>query len=341
MLSKEILEIILIFSTTTTIILIIVLIYPYIKDKLKNNDNSSITQAILSLIHRSKDKLKTINNYNSITQPVLNLIHKIKDTNRNNISNLNKNQSLNNIKQLKNLNHKIYKKEEGNKNNNKSDNKKSAHNDLDNKKLVDKQLNNKLNNKNLSDNKLNDETIANNHPKDEKSDDNAYTFVVKSWEEPMSENHKDIMDNFSDVQKKSKEQNKPDNLNKLNTDKTQTIYYEKELNKEVFSLINNDSKLKNINNKSLEKNELSAEEKNHLKKQSPPQSQTKKTKPNISNNQAILDIPDKLSLGKQIIFYYNNESYLSEVLEIKHNNVKVLYRGKYRWIQTKDIKKIF
>lgn len=295
MLSREVLEIILIFSTASMIILIIVLLYHYIKDKLKNSD--------------------------FITRPDLNLFHRSKNRNKNDISKLDEPLDLNKIKHFKNLDSKIYKKEKGGQ---RFSNKKSNNDNLE-----------ILNNEISQDDKLNDEIIFNKNSKDEN-----YAFVAKSWEEPMRENHKDIISNFADVQKKSKEESDHANINISSTDETPTSYYEKELDKEIFSLIDDASPKKNIDNESLEKKKLSKGKKSNLKPPSP-KNQSNKIKHNNLNNQATTDIETKLSLGKQIIFYYNNETYSSEILEIKHANVKVIYRGKYRWIQIKDIRKIF
>lgn len=48
----------------------------------------------------------------------------------------------------------------------------------------------------------------------------------------------------------------------------------------------------------------------------------------------------ELNLKDDIIFDYNNESYSSEVLDIKHGNVKVKYRNQEKWINIGDIKRI-
>ncbi|KZX16392.1 hypothetical protein [Methanobrevibacter filiformis] len=48
----------------------------------------------------------------------------------------------------------------------------------------------------------------------------------------------------------------------------------------------------------------------------------------------------KIKIGEDIIFFYNNENYSSEVLDIKHDNLKVVYRSKNVWINLTDVKKI-
>lgn len=48
-----------------------------------------------------------------------------------------------------------------------------------------------------------------------------------------------------------------------------------------------------------------------------------------------------LTLGKQIIFNYNNESYSGPILDMKQGNVKVRYRGQEEWIKSSEIKKVF
>ena len=48
-----------------------------------------------------------------------------------------------------------------------------------------------------------------------------------------------------------------------------------------------------------------------------------------------------LTLGKQIIFNYNGESYSGPILDIKHGNIKVKYRGREEWIKSSEIKKVF
>lgn len=61
------------------------------------------------------------------------------------------------------------------------------------------------------------------------------------------------------------------------------------------------------------------------------------------NTVAEIIIEDKvyeLSLKDNIIFTYNNETYSSYVLEIKHDNVKIKYRSQEKWINFSDIKKI-
>ena len=45
--------------------------------------------------------------------------------------------------------------------------------------------------------------------------------------------------------------------------------------------------------------------------------------------------------GAEIIFNYGGESYSSKILEIKHENIKVKYRGQEKWINFSDVKKVF
>ncbi|WP_067260258.1 hypothetical protein [Methanobrevibacter cuticularis] len=47
-----------------------------------------------------------------------------------------------------------------------------------------------------------------------------------------------------------------------------------------------------------------------------------------------------LNVGDHIIFNYNSENYSSQVLDIKHENVKIKYRSQEKWINLLDIKKI-
>ena len=51
--------------------------------------------------------------------------------------------------------------------------------------------------------------------------------------------------------------------------------------------------------------------------------------------------PYILNVGDEIIFNYNGETYSSKVFEIKHENIKVKYRAREKWIKFSDIKKIF
>ena len=48
-----------------------------------------------------------------------------------------------------------------------------------------------------------------------------------------------------------------------------------------------------------------------------------------------------LEVGKDIIFIYNGETYSSQILEIKHENIRVKYRSQEKWISFSDIKKVF
>ncbi|MDR0900277.1 MAG: hypothetical protein LBM26_01315, partial [Methanobrevibacter sp.] len=56
----------------------------------------------------------------------------------------------------------------------------------------------------------------------------------------------------------------------------------------------------------------------------------------------VIDGESKIiNVGDEIIFKYNGESYSSQILEIKHQNVRVKYRNQEKWINLTDIKKIF
>jgi len=48
-----------------------------------------------------------------------------------------------------------------------------------------------------------------------------------------------------------------------------------------------------------------------------------------------------IHVGDEIIFNYNGESYSSKIFEIAHENLKVKYRSKEKWIKFSDIKKVF
>ena len=59
----------------------------------------------------------------------------------------------------------------------------------------------------------------------------------------------------------------------------------------------------------------------------------------VFENEVNLD-KHKIKIGDTIIFFYNNERYSSIVLNIKHDNLKVIYRSKEKWINLTDVKKV-
>ena len=51
--------------------------------------------------------------------------------------------------------------------------------------------------------------------------------------------------------------------------------------------------------------------------------------------------PYIIRVGDEIIFNYSGESYSSKILQIKHENIRVKYRGQNKWINFSDVKKVF
>ncbi|MDR3062934.1 MAG: hypothetical protein LBU40_02190, partial [Methanobrevibacter sp.] len=49
---------------------------------------------------------------------------------------------------------------------------------------------------------------------------------------------------------------------------------------------------------------------------------------------------EKLIPGKNIIFNYKGDSYLSKIFEINNDLLKVKYKGQFQWIEKEDIKKL-
>ncbi|MDR2831104.1 MAG: hypothetical protein LBB45_08790 [Methanobrevibacter sp.] len=159
-----------------------------------------------------------------------------------------------------------------------------------------------------------------------------YDFVAKSWNEPMLENQKETVNHFK---------NTAEDLNEFKHEKLSS-----DKSKQKISFLADDESINNehINNRSSnnENNNLKNDDLNNK------DLKTAKTKPIHDEQVKPSDILstfydsslEKISIGKHVIFNYNNESYLSEILEIKHDNIKILYRGSYKWIQLSDIKKI-
>jgi hypothetical protein len=165
-----------------------------------------------------------------------------------------------------------------------------------------------------------------------------HDFVAKSWNEPMMENQKELIDNFKDSDEHSKDY-KNSSSNKSESKISFLTNDESILNNEL-SYDGDD----NLKNKSLRNKDLKAIDNgdNNLKTKSTP-NLNEQEKSSVGSNDLSLAYDNnlgKLSVGRHIIFNYNDESYLSEILEIKHNNIKVLYRGNHRWIQISDVKKI-
>jgi hypothetical protein len=62
---------------------------------------------------------------------------------------------------------------------------------------------------------------------------------------------------------------------------------------------------------------------------------------NMSEQIIIEGKAHTIRVGDEIIFNYNRESYSSRILDIKHENIKVKYRSREKWINFSDVKKVF
>ena len=62
---------------------------------------------------------------------------------------------------------------------------------------------------------------------------------------------------------------------------------------------------------------------------------------NMTNQVTIGGNRYNIKVGDEIIFNYSGESYSSKILEIKHENIKVKYRGNEKWISFLDVRKVF
>ena len=162
-----------------------------------------------------------------------------------------------------------------------------------------------------------------------------FPAVSKSWVEPMSENHKELLARKENDLNYETSAEKADSFNdensyvasKIDNEENFTIeenYYEEDFSAEK----NNDqtATAKNLSkNKGLKK--IAMNRNMNIKK-------SDVAEINMENNVYELAVKDS------IIFTHNNEDYSSYVLDIKHGNVKVKYRSQEKWISFSQIKKI-
>ncbi len=160
----------------------------------------------------------------------------------------------------------------------------------------------------------------------------------KNQEDNKEEKNKDL------VNKSKKNKNKLIN-NLKNTffkrNHSNESLYDKDIsiieNENGFSISKNEnSDFENHNNKNSEINSKKDTNENISKRINSKQKIERKSKIIIIRGKTY-----ELKIKNDIIFNYNNESYSSQVLDIKHDNVKIKYRSKEKWIDIKDIKKIF
>jgi hypothetical protein len=221
-----------------------------------------------------------------------------------------------------------------------------------------------------------------------------FPAVAKIWEEPMIDNHKEILagnhdDLINEIAANSDSDDERDNTGyRINDDPNKFNYTDYKLNNAIDNiddtddLINDDSNIYSaddlindtsntyntddiiddtsntyntdhlINHSSIDSDEEFLvekdddfeitiaknlhESKNLSESLEPGTNNKKKDKAKIRRN-IIRDV----AVGDNIIFSYNNEKYSSDVLEIKHHNVKVKYRSQEKWIKFSDIEKIF
>lgn len=349
---------------------------PNINKKIKPNLKNKVEYIektypnIINKVKSIKDKTHPIKNkINSFTKNKKSSNLDLKKNNKNDFSIVPKhgakrfNEGLN--KNLVNTNKNLdinHQKFENNRLKDKKEDKKIVHwIKNENTGLNDTNLNknNELNNKDTkldkgidSDNngKLNDNKIEkdNELSKDNKlkiDDKEKFDFVAKKWEEPMMKNHKDLVDNFKENNKLSKNYNpipkkpKP-KISFLTENMGEPLKKKNENNSLDYEPLNKNSN-KQVKTSSLNNNLKNKTEKienklnNDFNKKMKTPKNSNKDDSSLHKNQL-----GKISVGKHVIFNYNNESYLSEILEIKHENIKVLYRGNHKWIQLSNIKKI-
>lgn len=171
-----------------------------------------------------------------------------------------------------------------------------------------------------------------------KETEKKFPIVSKSWEEPMDNKHKELLDN-----------DRYDLKNKIVTENT-CAHNKKIATNSLISTENADpqnekiAKDKNKKELSIKKNEYSVEiTENKIEENEDFNKQKILERTTNENSVTEIIIEGKvyeLSLKDNIIFTYNNENYSSYVLEIKHDNVKIKYRSQEKWINFSDIEKI-
>ncbi|MDR0911853.1 MAG: hypothetical protein LBM96_04535 [Methanobrevibacter sp.] len=196
-------------------------------------------------------------------------------------------------------------------------------------------------------------------------EDNLYT----PFHEPIQSKHQDIIsNNFNDKKVYAKKvddgnysvtiennSNKLDNIdrniinNDVNTDKdntninsysntksnikTNNNINDKKFNSNNTHTINLDdfNNNKSIKTKNIGFNENKNENKNEHRNAR--KNQQKREKVAIGDKKEI-------TVGTYIIFTFKGDSYMSRVYEINNNDLKVKYKGSFKWIDVKNLKKI-
>jgi hypothetical protein len=354
MIPPEILETIIIFSIFGIFIMLTILIYPYIKKGVYPYIKKEIYPHIKKWVYPS---IKWVYHY---IKNIPYLFLKRNSIDKDKSPNLNSN-----IKHRKNRNTSSISPNHQNirfENLNKDKTKKEKNNNINSNKIENKdiELNNEneissINNENEISSVDNENEVSsiNNENEISSVDNENHSFVAKSWNEPMSGNHKEIVNNFKENNEQTKkyknplpEKTEPEISFLTNNEPTLT---NSKLNNELLNEDKNNNLKNRLDNGNLEKTGNSLNTKNLKEAKNSNTNELKRKTDHKINKKNDYDDDlsilydnklGKISAGKHVIFNYNNESYLSEILEIKHDNIKVIYRGNYKWIQLSNIKKM-
>lgn len=178
--------------------------------------------------------------------------------------------------------------------------------------------------------------IISNEPHNEQFDDLNNTNNLD--EVNISSDYSNHMDNHTSEYIIPKKYYSPNNDDENNINHDDENYYDlNNDNQDYYDNIDNsdnqDYYENNDNQNALKNNNLSGYDKNDSL-------DTLRTL-NTEEKVIIGGNQKTIRTGDEVIFNYSGESYSSRILEIKHQNVKVKYRGKEKWINFSDIKKVF
>jgi hypothetical protein len=184
-----------------------------------------------------------------------------------------------------------------------------------------------------------------------KGSEEEFSFVSKSWEEPMNikETHEEqLINNFQEPMKTNQkdiifnhyheeedfiiEENEDGSIRILKNSKHQDDYQNTPSNND-----NIDSAENRLNNSHDDENYIRSQEMDKLDSDEKISQHTPlKSNTSFIKNGNVYD----LKIGDNIIFYYNGETYSSKILNIKHENLEVIYRSSKKWISVDNIKKV-